>query len=502
MGKPSRRPKREERKKGWHQRKEARKELRRKQAEEGLDVPARSTILNGKSALQDMEKEQATRQETVEEQLKFYRSTLPRLLRRLSKIKDPRNPKTIKHKQTVVLLYGILLFSYHLSSRREANRKMSMPMFRDNLQLLFPELETLPHGDTLNRLLCQIDVNQIEESLVDLVRELIRNKKFQNFLVEKNYSIAIDGTRKFKREYCWAEECLERSDNENTHYYVYVLEASIVFPNGVIIPLLSEFLDYQEGVKGKQDCELVAFRRLAARLKQYFPRLPITLLLDGLFANGPVFALCRRNNWEFMIVLQDSSLPAVWAEAKGLHSLAPEDSLTQNWGNRKQRFWWANDVLHTYDKSELKRQVVHVVVCEEVWEDVDKMTSMIIQKRSKHAWVSSRPINKGNVHRFCNLEARHRWGIESNILVEKHHGYHYEHCFSYNWNAMKGYHYLMRIAHLLNTLACKTIYLADKVRSLGVRGLIQFIRETLSAPWLNRERILHLLTLNHQLRLE
>jgi hypothetical protein len=38
-------------------------------------------------------------------------------------------------------------------------------------------------------------------------------------------------------------------------------------------------------------------------------------------------------------------------------------------------------------------------------------------------------------------------------VVEKCQGYHYEHAFSYTWNAMKGYHYLMRLAHLVNALA-------------------------------------------------
>ena len=37
-----------------------------------------------------------------------------------------------------------------------------------------------------------------------------------------------------------------------------------------------------------------AFYRLAARLKGYFPRLPILLLLDGLYPNGPLMALCRQ----------------------------------------------------------------------------------------------------------------------------------------------------------------------------------------------------------------
>jgi hypothetical protein len=56
--------------------------------------------------------------------------------------------------------------------------------------------------------------------------------------------------------------------------------------------LMSEFLDNTvDEVSSKQDCELKAFHRLAKRLNTAFPRLPITLLLDGLYANGPVMAL-------------------------------------------------------------------------------------------------------------------------------------------------------------------------------------------------------------------
>jgi hypothetical protein len=39
--------------------------------------------------------------------------------------------------------------------------------------------------------------------------------------------------------------------------------------------------------------------------------LPILLLLDGLYANGPVMVRCRELNWDCMIVLQDGSLPSI-----------------------------------------------------------------------------------------------------------------------------------------------------------------------------------------------
>ncbi len=73
-----------------------------------------------------------------------------------------------------------------------------------------------------------------------------------------------------------------------------------------------------------------------------------------------------------------------------------------------------------------------MVVCDENWEEVAKDSNEIVARTSLHAWISLKPLNRNNLHERCNLGARHRWNIEHGFLVEKHHGYQYEHCFSYN----------------------------------------------------------------------
>jgi hypothetical protein len=513
MSKPSQRLNRQRLNEEKKERRKAAKKLRQQQAAEGLEPKARSTISNGTSEWKTVEEEKEARQEAVEEKLKMYRAVLPTLLKRFHKITDPRNPKTIKHKLTVLMLYGILAFAYHMSSRRETNRVMTLPMFRENLCRMFPELESLPHQDTLNRLLARIDVNEIGHALLELIERFIRNKKFNRYLLFNSYyPIAIDGTQKMVRNWCWAEGCLERQiqrkEADGTlstrpQYYVYVLEANLAFANGLTIPLMSEFLSYTEGdqLTNKQDCELKAFQRLAPRLKKLFPRLAILLLLDGLYPNGPILQLCRRYHWQYMIVLQDGNLPSVWEEVNGLHKLQAHNFFDRTWGNRKQHFWWVNDIDYYYGENYRKKEIVHVVICEENWEEVDPNSAQIVRKRSKHAWLSSEPISRENVHERCNLGGRHRWGIESNFLVEKCQGYEYEHCFSYNWKAMKGYHFLMRLGHLLNILALNTELLAKLVLQRGVRGLIRFLRETCAAPWLDEARIRQVIDSPCQIRL-
>jgi len=491
----------------------AERRLRQRQAAEGLKPFPTSTIANGKSEWTNIDEERQARQQAVEEQLRVCRCLLPKLLKRFSQISDPRNPKTIRHKSTVLLLYGILAFVFQMMSRREANREMTLPQFQENLKRLFPELDSVPHQDTLNRLLARIPVDEIQDALIELMKELIRKKKFVRYLVSKHYAIAMDGTQKMAGRVLWTEGCLERERRQKqkdgttttqTQYYVYVLEANLVFPNGLTVPLMTEFLSATEidPSTSKQDCESKAFHRLAAKIKEKFPRLPILVLLDGLYPNGPVLKRCRDYGWQFMIVLQDDSLPSVWDEFRGLQKIEKQNVLSHKWGDRRQRFRWVNNIHYHWGDKERQRQTVHVVICEEQWEEIDPKTAKPVQKTSRHAWISSEPLNRDNVHQRCNLIARHRWAIESSILVEKCHGYQYEHRFSENWSATKGYHFLMRLGHLINALAQRTAYLAQIVNSRGVRGLIQFIRDTCKGPWLDADRIQQLLASSLQLRLE
>ncbi len=440
-------------------------------------------------------------------QIAVLRRELPRLLQRLEKIPDLRTPGKCRHKLTVLLLYGLLMFVFQFASRREVNREMTRAQFQANLRLLFPELETLPHADTLFRLLRDIKVERIEQAHIELIGRLIRGKKFRRYLINNCYPIAIDGSQKFARDTLWDGNLLQRTqgkgENRHTQYFVYILEASLAFRNGMVIPLLSEFLEYAKGDTdhNKQDCEQRAFHRPSIRLKQLFPRLPILLLLDGLYANGPVMQRCRQLNWQFMIVLKDKDLPTVWEEFESLKSLQSENRFKRTWGERHQQFFWVNAIDYEFTQGGRRHLCVHVVLCEEAWDEVNDKGETVA-KTARHAWISSRPITHGNVHERCNLAARYRWGIEVGFLVEKHQGYHYAHAFALDWNAMKGYHYLMRMAHLFNTLARFARHLSEFYRELGVRGVIAFVRQSCAAPWLNPDRINALLSRPFQLQLE
>ena len=88
---------------------------------------------------------------------------------------------------------------------------------------------------------------------------------------------------------------------------------------------------------------------------------------------------------------------------------------------------------------------------------------------------------------FRSLGARKLALIEDSINTEKNRGYHYKHAFSYHWNAMRGFHYLMRLGHAINALSEFTKKFKQYIKFLGSSATLKLIKETLSSPWLSNE---------------
>lgn len=67
-------------------------------------------------------------------------------------------------------------------------------------------------------------------------------------------------------------------------YYHKVLEAKIVLSEHVIISLETEFIENEDEKVSKQDCEINAAKCLMKRLKEEYPRFPVCIQGDALYA--------------------------------------------------------------------------------------------------------------------------------------------------------------------------------------------------------------------------
>ena len=144
---------------------------------------------------------------------------------------------------------------------------------------------------------------------------------------------------------------------------------------------------------------------------------------------------------------------------------------------------WINNIEYGYD-FELK---VSLIACLERREEINKSSGEIKIKYSEHTWISSIPFSIDKAHEICNLGARKKESIEDSLNTEKNRGYHYKHAYSYNWNAMQGFHLLMRLGHAINALSSFTKKLKQFIKENGSSAMLKKIKEIIFNPWLTDE---------------
>ena len=221
-----------------------------------------------------------------------------------SNLTDGRALEKVKYSMPALAFVSVLMFLCHLGARRQIRIQLRTVSSIGAFRYLF-EADDLPHGDTINDAFKVSDPEDFQQVICRMNNLLIRKKVLYDYRVlEKYFVIAVDGTGTltYSKRHC--AHCLTQTKNGKTIYYHEVLEAKLVTSNGLAFSMISEFIENPGEKPNKQDCELKAFYRLAPRLKAAFPRLPILLTLDALFACGPVFKICAQNNWKFMIVSQ------------------------------------------------------------------------------------------------------------------------------------------------------------------------------------------------------
>ena len=304
-----------------------------------------------------------------------------------------------------------------------------------------------------------LDNKELEDLKAALVAGLIEQKVFYRFkLLGRHYTVAIDATG--TNSYTQNDEAKTRlhktSKNGKVTYYHQVLEAKLVTPSGFSISLLSEWLTNENDTGyNKQDCEQAAFKRLAKRLKTYFPRLPICMLADGLYPNQTFMEICQNNSWAYIVVLKDDSLKTLQEDITDIenkHRTQLECNSIEAKGriHIKQLLQWIKTPL-TY-----KGHTTYWLSCTETITryDVNKKPLPQQDAPTTFVWLSSQPVTKKNVPTLAEA-GRNRWKIENEgFNTQKNGGYNLGHKFSRkDITSYKNYYQCMQLAHLISQLA-------------------------------------------------
>lgn len=364
----------------------------------------------------------------------------------VNEMTDPRNPSYISYTQADLFFMGILKNVCAQKSMREMDENFNTGVCIDTLAWMSGDrnLKEMPHYDTLNYYLERLSPQCLAGLRVKMLASLIRSKQFyRNRLLGKYWRIVLDGTQLFcfKEKHC--ENCLRttyttKDGGKETYYYHRVLEAKIILGDKLVISLDTEFIENEKEDAEKQDCEINAAKRLLGRLKKTYPRLPICIQGDCLYAVEPIMKLCRENGWKY-IFTQKAGRQKIAAESYGWIEAGGGKTEVKNICQEKGTGAYINHVEEVAGKTEVMN------LYEYEYEVKEKGRT----RKIKSQWVSNIELTERNLEEMV-AAGRGRWKIENEGFNNQKNGiYCIEHINSRNSTAMKNHYLLTQIADMI-----------------------------------------------------
>lgn len=361
-------------------------------------------------------------------------------------ISRERNEKKCAYTSSTLLWSAVVGLFLHLSSRNQMDMRRNEERFARAIFALsgqpVPE-GVVPHtpcSGTVTGLLRAMPAGILESALEALVRRMLRSKLFKKGLLFGRIAIAVDGTE---------QERARGKDLTAIEKIRNVLEAKIVTPWGWNIPVMSEPVAPWTTEEEKQDCEWWAFHRLAARLKRAFPRLPICILGDALYACAPVVELCRHYEWSYLLTFKKGRTPNQHMAVEKTLARAPDEHSDAICGeDRTGTVGWVRASEIEYETGE--RALGNVVLVQETVREENDDGEEGEETKYRGAFVTDLPVEGALRATEMTDWARRRWKIENGFHTLKgKDGFGLEHTFCNDENARRNMHTLMNIAHAL-----------------------------------------------------
>jgi len=188
---------------------------------------------------------------------------------------------------------------------------------------------------------------------------------------------------------------------------------------------------------------MTALPFLLQKIRAYLPKLKLTVLLDGLYANQTALALLKQFRFDYHIVLK--RLSSVKADFNDL----PKQEKVRQVASRRffltQTICFANAIA--YHDHFLNVLEFH----EYARKKPTKRFAKVHQKQVHYQWIISKIIEENHVFAFCE-ESRARWWGEDLINTIKNRGFHLKHDYSRHPNSQGIWFYLTLLAFALTSI--------------------------------------------------
>ena len=326
------------------------------------------------------------------ELVKVIHHYFPGLLSLLKNLEDPRDQRYITYESHVLLMTRILSSIFYISSMRKTSQEFNSDTVIENIGYLCgrPELPELPYWETINDYLKRLDPSQLQGVVCGLVRRLLRSRVFEGSRIRGKYwQVIVDGTQL---------ESSRRELDPKSLYRIHRKDTS------------EEYREY--------------------------PRLPVCLSADSLYACEPFFEECRGYGYHYILRFKEGSIPYV-ADEFG--------TLRNREGNLQKEETEDMTLFSNYVNGiDYEGHLVNVL---EYREEKKKKNGKGKEKR--FLFLTDLPVTKKNVRATAEA-GRGRWKIENEgFNTQKNYGYCLEHMYSRLYQGIKNHYYLIQIGHMI-----------------------------------------------------
>jgi len=216
-----------------------------------------------------------------------------------------------------------------------------------------------------------------------------------------------------------------------------------------VLPMMIEPINKADG-DVKNDCEHNAAKRLLVNLRNQHPDLKMIIVMDGLYADGPIISLLEELNFSFIITAKDKDLKHLFSQ---YNEKDKREVITIS----------ANEALLTHHyASNFQLNLTHTDIHVNVLEcnEVDAKN-----KKTRYCWISDLLLDRTSVP-IIAAGGRARWQIENETFnTLKNQGYNFEHNFGH------GYEHLNEVLTYLMFVA----FLIDQVLQLCCEAFMQLL---------------------------
>jgi len=268
---------------------------------------------------------------------------------------------------------------------------------------------------------------------------LLRYRYWQQFVL-----VSADGVEHFSSTKVHCPNCTTRTKrNGEISYHHAGLAAVLVHPSArEVFPLDFEPIVKQDGEK-KNDCERNAAKRLCATLKERYPKLPILLVEDALYANAPHLRQITEYGWRYILNVKPDSHKSLFKQFEGRRQRGGVKELrTTDVAGVGHYFAWTNGLWLCESATDVKVNFL-------LYEETD-ITGVV----KRWTWITNLPLTSLTVEKVMR-GGRARWKIENETFnTLKNQGYNFSHNYGH------GVNHLATVLALLMLLA----FLVDQIQ--------------------------------------